>query len=109
MHPGLDIGSCRSLLLLWVLGVVGHTFWWLNTGVVGHTSRFAYWELSVTASGGQIVELSAMPSGFDIGSCRPLLLMADSGVVGHASRFGYWELSVTPFGGRIIHYSPRLL
>jgi len=24
--------------LVWVLGVVGHSFWWLDSGVVGHVS-----------------------------------------------------------------------
>jgi len=24
--------------LVWVLGVVGHSFWWLDSGVVGHAS-----------------------------------------------------------------------
>jgi len=58
------------------LGVVDHSFWCPGSGVVGHASMFGYWELSATLSGGRIVELSGMPPGLDIESCRPLLLKA---------------------------------
>jgi len=75
MPPSLGIGSCRLLLLVWVLGVVDYSFWWPGSGVVGHSLSFGYWELSATPSSGWIVKLSAMPSGLDIGSCRLLLLI----------------------------------
>ena len=75
MLPSFGITSCLSLLLVWVLGVVGHSFWWPDSGVVGHASRFGYWELSAIPSDGRIVELSAMPPGLDIGCCRPLFLV----------------------------------
>jgi len=84
------------------LGVVGHPFWWLGSGVVGHASWFGYWELSTTPcgtllfqnlvvlrllrvpsmgvvshsfwwSGSRVVDL---PPGLSIGNCR-LLLVAE--------------------------------
>ena len=39
-------------------------------GVFGYTFWLEYWELSVTPSGGRVVELSVMSPGFGIGSCR---------------------------------------
>jgi len=37
MPPGLGIGSCRQLLLIWVLGVVSHSFWWLDSTLLSQT------------------------------------------------------------------------
>jgi len=76
MPPDFVIGSCRPVLLVWILGVVDHSFLWLDSAVVGHASKFGYWELSATPCDGRIVELSAMPPGLDIGSCRSLFLVA---------------------------------
>ena len=51
-------------------------FWWPDSGVVSHASRFGYWEASATPSGGRIIELTVILPSLDFGSCRPLLLVA---------------------------------
>jgi len=59
MSPGLGIGSCRQLLLVWVLKVVGRSFRWLDSTLLSQT-----------------LVVFRLPRVSSIGSYQPFFLVA---------------------------------